>query len=122
MDPLASLRALAETWKDEADLLRRRGAPRQADALESAAEELDGRLDAWKLEAVTLEEASEIGGYSYSHLQHLVADGEIENVGEKGAPRIRRSEVPVKPGHGNGGPASKGDLLDRSLELHRERS
>jgi hypothetical protein len=50
-------------------------------------------------EAVTLREASLIGGYSLDHLQRCVASGQIENVGRKGRPRIRRDDVPVRPGH-----------------------
>ncbi len=72
-----------------------------------------------RIEAVSLEEAASLGGYSYSHLQCLVARGEIENLGEKGSPRIRHCDVPVKPGHGKGRPCSKADVLDRSLKLHR---
>lgn len=49
--------------------------------------------------SVSLQEAHAIGGYSVDHLQRLVASEAIENVGRKGKPRIRRSDVPVKPGH-----------------------
>lgn len=51
------------------------------------------------LDAVSLKEARLLGGYSIDRLQHLVAAGEIDNVGRKGKPRIRRSDVPVKPGY-----------------------
>lgn len=50
-------------------------------------------------ECITLTEAHRLGGYSVDRLQRLVAAGDIENVGRKGRPRIRRSDVPVKPGH-----------------------
>jgi hypothetical protein len=50
-------------------------------------------------DAVTLTEAAHLGGYSVDRLQKLVAGGEIENVGKKHRPRIRRSDVPMKPGH-----------------------
>lgn len=93
MDPLTDLRALAETWQGEADLLRRRGAPRQADALESAAEELEDRLREWSLELLSLEEAAREAGLAYDTVQRKVADGELPNAGEKGAPRVRRADL-----------------------------
>jgi hypothetical protein len=52
-----------------------------------------------QLGSVTLKEAHLIGGYSIDHLQRLVASGELENVGRKHRPRIRRRDVPVKTGH-----------------------
>jgi len=61
--------------------------------------ELDGLEQARDTEAVTLKEAQAIGGFSIDHLQRLVASGQIENVGRKHRPRIRRSDVPIKPGH-----------------------
>jgi hypothetical protein len=48
---------------------------------------------------VTLTEAHTIGGYSIDHLQRLVSNGKIQNIGRKGSPRIRRSDVPIRPGH-----------------------
>lgn len=51
------------------------------------------------LDAVTLAEASAIGGYSVDRLQHLVRSGTIANLGRKGRPRIRRGDVPIKPGY-----------------------
>ena len=49
-------------------------------------------------DTVTLREASLLGGYSVDHLQRLVAQSVITNVGRKGAPRLRRQDVPIKPG------------------------
>jgi hypothetical protein len=48
---------------------------------------------------VTLSEASRLGGYSVDRLQRLVASGQIGNVGRKHRPRIRRRDIPVKPGY-----------------------
>lgn len=101
LDEADPVEALPGRWRDEAELLRECGADGQADTLERCAGELETGIAAQRLDAVTLEEASAIGGYSYSHLQHLVADGDIPNVGRPGAPRIRRCDVPRKPGHGS---------------------
>jgi hypothetical protein len=49
-------------------------------------------------DTITLKEASLLGGYSVDHLQRLVRQGTITNVGRKHAPRIRRQDVPTKPG------------------------
>lgn len=51
------------------------------------------------VDVVTLREASRIGGYSVDRLQHLVANGQLKNAGQKGRPRIRRADIPTKPGH-----------------------
>ena len=114
-----TLRALTANWRKEALTFRRYGEERLAIACETHADELEAAAAAARIEAVSLEEAASLGGYSYSHLQYLVARGEIQNLGEKGSPRIRHCDVPVKPGHGNGRTCSKADTLDRSLKLHR---
>ena len=110
---------LASRWREEAELFRSYGASLLATAFEKHAEDLESALGSWNLEGVTLEEAAKIGGYSYSHLQHLVADGKVENVGEKHCPRIRRRDVPCKPGRGRPGSRSKTELIDQVIPLHR---
>lgn len=64
-------------------------------------------------DTMTLKEASLQGGYSVDHLQRLVARGQIANMGVKGRPRIRRLDVPIKPGYGSVSlpPASRSDQL-----------
>ena len=51
------------------------------------------------LEPLTLTEAALASGYSIDRLQKMVAGGQLENVGKKGSPRIRRGDLPRKPGH-----------------------
>ena len=77
-------------------MLRRRGAPQQADALESCADELEAALRQHEQEALTLQEASEESGYSYSALQKMVATGKLARVGNKHTPRVRRRDLPRK--------------------------
>ncbi len=95
------LSRLTTRWRTEAEILHRRGADEQADVLESCASELvdEGRF--LSLEALTLEQAAKESGYSYSALQKLTRDGTISNVGKKGAPRVRRADLPKKPGADN---------------------
>ena len=87
------LRELAEGWRAEALVLRRRGATAQAEALESCVADHERVLGDWHTEELTLRQASEESGFSYSRLQqmkHLQA-------GTSGSPRIRRCDLPYKP-------------------------
>ncbi len=95
---MPTLTDLASRWRAEAATLRRRGAPEQAEALESCTEELEAALREHDLEALTLNEASHESGFSYSSLQKRVASGELRNVGNKHCPRVRRGDLPRKAG------------------------
>jgi hypothetical protein len=72
-------------------------APAAAEAFRTASAELRDAIAAAE-ESVTLREAHDIGGYSIDHLQRVVKSGRIANVGTKGRIRIRREDVPIKPG------------------------
>jgi hypothetical protein len=61
--------------------------------------DLHAVMGANALEPLTLREAAMLSGYTVDHLQRLVAGGRLENSGRKGRPRIRRGDLPVKPGH-----------------------
>lgn len=89
---LEALTDQVASWREEADLLRRRGAPRQADVLESAAEDLEDRLREWRLEALSLEQAARESGLAYDTVQRKVGS-ELPNAGEKGSPRVRRCDL-----------------------------
>lgn len=95
VDPLVS--RITKRWRSEADVLHRRGADEQAVVLKSCASELEEEGRLFSLEALTLEQAAESSGFSYSALQKMVRDGTLPNVGKKGAPRIRRGDLPKKP-------------------------
>lgn len=69
---------------------------RAADAIEQAVREAADEL-------LTLEQAAELSGYSAERLRHLIADGAIPQAGRKGAPRIRRGDVPRKAGKARAG-------------------
>lgn len=97
---LVTLFALIARWRGRQDEWSRLGAA--VDGAKVAAEvvgDLEALQRAQSSAVVTLREASLIGGYSLDHLQRLVAGGQLENVGRKGRPRIRRDDVPVKAGH-----------------------
>ena len=93
-----SLDGLAAQWREEVETLQRRGATAQAVLLESCADELATVLRQRNLEALTIQQASEESGYSYSGLQKMVADGKLPNVGDRNRPRVRRGDLPRKAG------------------------
>lgn len=111
-DPLA---ALLDRWRSEAETLRRYGAEGRAEAAEGHAEELEQALVCRRLEPLTVAEAADLGGYSESRLRSLLSEGEIQNVGRPGAPRIRRCDVPKKPGGGPGGESRS--VAERALRV-----
>jgi len=90
--------ALPSMWRTRASVLDPY-APEVAKAFREAAAELERELIDRAEESVTLAQAAELGGYSIDHLQRLVSTGQLENVGRKHRPRVRRSAVPLKPGH-----------------------
>ena len=95
------LTALADRWKAEADTAEQRyGDDRVAHLLRLLAAELEEAVRATHDDPLTLDEAASLSGYSSGHLRHLVADQAIPNAGRKGAPRIRRGDLPIKPGFG----------------------
>jgi hypothetical protein len=98
-------------------VLRHRGAEAQAGVLEGCASELAAWVREWELEALTLEQAARESGLSYSHLQHLVAGGRVPNAGSARRPRIRRADLPRKPGT----PSAPHDLADRVLSARHQR-
>jgi hypothetical protein len=90
--------ALSSQWRSRASDLERYS-PSAAQAFREAADELEKTLQGAE-ETVSLKEAAMLGGYSTDSLQRMVAARRIQNYGRKGRPRIRRADVPAKPGHG----------------------
>ena len=104
--------ALLSHWRSRASDLERY-APAAAQAFREAADELAEALNGAE-ETVSLKEAAILGGYSIDALQRMVACGRIQNVGRKGKPRIRRADVPVKPGHA--APGLRGESGDGHID------
>ena len=96
LGPVTGSGDLAARWRADAEVLRRRGASAQAEALESCASELERWERERALEMLTLQQAAQESRYSYSWLQRQIADGSIPNAGDKGRPRIRRRDLPRK--------------------------
>ena len=110
------LRELADGWRAEAVVLRKRGAAAQAEVLESCVADHEQVLDAWHTEELTLRQAEQESGFSYSTLQQM----KNINVGTSGSPRIRRCDLPLKPRRSgprlaNGQPDLAGEILTSKL-------
>jgi hypothetical protein len=98
--PRGGVPALVISWRARAAKLRTWAAADQAaTALERAAEELEAELRADGEAELNLEQAGAECGYSARHLARLISDGTLVNAGRKNAPRIRRSDLPRKPGN-----------------------
>ena len=84
---------LLDRWHSEAELFRRRGQPHLADLAESYATDLSAAVREFRLATLTLAEAAAETGLKYDTIQKKVANGEVANVGRRGAPRVRRCDL-----------------------------
>ena len=98
---LAELRA---RWVQRRDEWRRLGVHVDGAKLcEDVLADLEA-LDAAGEEALTLTAAANECGFSADHLGRLVRAGQLPNAGRANAPRIRRRDLPKKPGTLPAGP------------------
>lgn len=95
---MSSVASLPTQWRALAGTLRAHAAEGAALAYEQAADELDAALRVQADELLTLEEASAESGFTVDHLSREVRSARIPNAGRKGAPRIRRADLPRKVG------------------------
>ena len=84
---------LANKWRDEAALFRRRGLHQAAELLESLAADLEAAVREYRLAALTLTEAAAESGLRYDTLQKKVSRGELQNAGAPRSPRVRRCDL-----------------------------
>lgn len=90
--------ALCRKWRAKACVLQEYGDDQAANICELHASELERWWHEDQREPVTVAEAAALSGFSQSHLFHCIEDGTLPNAGRRGAPRIRRSDVPKKLG------------------------
>jgi hypothetical protein len=102
----AVLHDLPSLWRTEADRLRHYGAMGNAATLEAAAEQLEAALRADAETLLTIAGAVAESGYSADHLERLLREGRLPNVGRKYAPLVRRADLPRKARGGPGGLAA----------------
>lgn len=87
---------ILEVWRKDAATFRKYGAVAVAEVIEAMCAQLEAHIRERELEALTIDEAAQESGYSYSAIQKMVSSGELENVGRKHAPRVRRGDLPRK--------------------------
>ena len=113
---VARLQEFTDSLRTEVAQLRHRGLSEPADVLESVANDHERVLNEWHSEALTLRQAAEESGFSYSTLQQA----KNLNVGTSGSPRIRRCDLPYKPRRSgpqlaNGQPDLADEILNSKL-------
>jgi len=96
---MKGLAALAARWREkDAPFLREHGDEQGAIICSLHAVQLEEALHEHESELLSIAEASEESGYSQSHLFHCIEDGTLPNAGRRGAPRIRRADLPKRLG------------------------
>ena len=114
---VAELRAKATEFRDVF------GDEGRARALEWAARMVEQALRSESDELLTLPEASEISGYHPDSLARMVRDGQIPDLRppkSKGLIRIRRGDLPIKPGRAHTPPADERELASRLFKRGKE--
>lgn len=108
-------------WSHEADSMRHlgalvNGAALLTDILADFKSVISGQAD----EILTLAQAALESGYTRDHLRLLIRQNRIPNAGRRRAPRIRRRDVPRKPGSRT--PPGPGRYLSGASALRVARS
>ena len=85
-------------WREDAAVLRRRGARRAAALMERLAAELeeDWRAQDARAELVDLNRAVELSGYTRGHLRRLITEGALTNHGTDAKPLVIAADLPRK--------------------------
>ena len=112
-----SLTDLPPRWTARAAEMRFLGQASIAALIEALLGEFEKELAADATEPLTIARAAVVSGYSEDHLRLLVRNEQIPNAGRPNAPRIRRADVPIKPGHKSGNAHPK--LLDLKEQIAR---
>jgi hypothetical protein len=90
-------------WRDDAAVLRRRGAPRAAALMERLAAELEADVSGPRPaddvpELVELGAAVALSGYTRGHLRRMLVARTLTNYGTNARPLMRAADLPRKPG------------------------
>ena len=84
-------------WREDAAVLRRRGAHGYARLLEALADELEADQGAAApTELVDLGRAAALSGYTRGHLRRMLVEQRLENCGTPTSPLVRVSDLPRK--------------------------
>ncbi len=107
-----AMQELLTRWRNEAETVERCGHEVTGKLIRRLAVEVDEALRDDQDETLTLVEAALESNYSIDHLRKMVAAGTIPNAGERGRPRIRRGDLPVKRTNGCGPSLPENDVRD----------
>lgn len=95
---MSTVASLPSQWRALAGTLRAHAAEGAALAYEAAADELDAASQREDAELLNLTQAAAESGYSADHLGREITRGRIPNAGRRNAPKVRRADLPRKPG------------------------
>lgn len=109
---------LPAVWRDRAETLRTYGDPNSARLWDIAATELEQSMKLLAGETLSLRDAARESGFTADHLGALVKDGKIPNAGRKGAPRIRRQDLPPHKQAGGRGRPSRLKSVPSRNDIH----
>jgi hypothetical protein len=88
---------LSVEWRSRAAQLTAWGALDAAQFWTIAADELDAYEESHGSELLTLDEAARESGYHKDSISRMITEGKLPDGGTKGAPRVRRRDLPRKP-------------------------
>lgn len=96
-----TIESLPSHWRAEAARLRHWCGDHDpvARALVTVAAQVEQVLATAADDLLTLGKAASESGYSVEHLGRMLREQPVLNAGRRGAPRIRRGNLPMKPGY-----------------------
>jgi len=112
-------RCIAEILAKAKELREAFGGEPQARSLEWAAARVEQALRDESDQLLTLPQAAKISGYHPDSLARMVRDDQIPDLrpaGSKGMIRIRRGDLPIKPGRPHSPDADVHELASRLLK------
>ena len=115
--------AVAEILAKAKELREAFGGEPQARSLEWAAARIEQALRDENEQLLTLKQASEISGYHPDSLARMVRDGQIPDLrppNSKAMIRIRRGDLPIKPGRAHTPDADVRELASRLFKRGKE--
>ncbi len=86
-------------WQREAAQNERRGLKELATFARTFATDLETWIKDYLTEPLDLDQGAKESGFTKDHLFRLIHDGKLKNYGEPRSPRVRREDLPRKPGY-----------------------
>lgn len=90
--------SLLDLWRARADEVEPYSPP-AATAIRTCADELERQQKMDDSDTVSPTEAALWSGYDVDSIGRMIREGKLTNHGNKNRPKVRRSDLPRKPGH-----------------------